>query len=41
MNSLDNVDKTLLRLLQQNGTMALADLAEAVNLTTLFCRDGV
>ncbi|CAG19381.1 MULTISPECIES: Lrp/AsnC family transcriptional regulator [Photobacterium] len=37
MNNLDNVDKTLLRLLQQNGTMALADLAEAVNLTTTPC----
>ncbi|MCG7499875.1 Lrp/AsnC family transcriptional regulator [Vibrio sp. Of7-15] len=34
---LDRVDRQLLSLLQQDGTLALADLAEAVNLTTTPC----
>jgi Lrp/AsnC family transcriptional regulator len=37
MPALDQIDRTLLRLLQQDGTLALADLAEAVNLTTTPC----
>ncbi len=37
MPTLDQIDRTLLRLLQQDGTLALADLAEAVNLTTTPC----
>ncbi|PSW18821.1 Lrp/AsnC family transcriptional regulator [Photobacterium sanctipauli] len=34
---LDKTDRTLLRMLQQDGTLALAELAEAVNLTTTPC----
>ncbi len=34
---LDRVDKKLLQLLQQDATLSLADLAEAVNLTTTPC----
>ncbi|PSW07552.1 Lrp/AsnC family transcriptional regulator [Photobacterium lipolyticum] len=37
MSGLDNIDRTLLRLLQQDGTTALAELADAVNLTTTPC----
>lgn len=37
MPTLDQIDRTLLRLLQQDGTLALADLADAVNLTTTPC----
>ena len=37
MPALDQIDRTLLRLLQQDGTLALAELAEAVNLTTTPC----
>lgn len=37
MTNLDNTDRKLLRLLQQDGTLALAELAEAVNLTTTPC----
>lgn len=37
MADLDKTDRTLLRLLQQDGTLALAELAEAVNLTTTPC----
>lgn len=37
MSSLDAVDRTLLRLLQQDATLALSELAEAVNLTTTPC----
>lgn len=34
---LDKVDKTLLKLLQQDSGMSLQDLSEAVNLTTTPC----
>ncbi|QSX34425.1 Lrp/AsnC family transcriptional regulator [Shewanella avicenniae] len=34
---LDNTDKTLLRLLQQDATISLNELAERVNLTTTPC----
>ena len=34
---IDNTDKKLLALLQQDGTLSLNDLAEAVNLTTTPC----
>lgn len=34
---LDRVDKKLLQLLQQDGTLSLAELAETVNLTTTPC----
>ncbi|KJF88531.1 AsnC family transcriptional regulator [Photobacterium phosphoreum] len=37
MAVLDSVDRTLLRLLQDDATMPLAELAEAVNLTTTPC----
>ncbi len=37
MAVLDSVDRTLLRLLQNDATMPLAELAEAVNLTTTPC----
>lgn len=37
MSKLDPTDRTLLRLLQKDGSMALAELAEAVNLTTTPC----
>ncbi|MCG9776811.1 Lrp/AsnC family transcriptional regulator [Photobacterium damselae] len=37
MSDLDSVDRTLLRLLQKDATLALAELAEAVNLTTTPC----
>ncbi|KZM38043.1 transcriptional regulator, partial [Marinomonas sp. SBI22] len=37
MADLDSVDRTLLRLLQDDATMPLAELAEAVNLTTTPC----
>ncbi|GEA52989.1 transcriptional regulator [Vibrio inusitatus NBRC 102082] len=35
--SLDRIDKTLLAMLQKDATVSLADLAEAVNLTTTPC----
>ncbi|KXI23072.1 Lrp/AsnC family transcriptional regulator [Photobacterium sanguinicancri] len=34
---IDQVDRTLLRLLQQDGTLSLAELADKVNLTTTPC----
>ncbi|MGF1742143.1 Lrp/AsnC family transcriptional regulator [Vibrio profundum] len=34
---LDKIDRTILLLLQQDGTLSLNDLAEAVNLTTTPC----
>ena len=34
---LDNTDKTLLRLLQQDATISINELAEQVNLTTTPC----
>jgi len=34
---LDRIDKTLLRLLQQDSAISLNDLADAVNLTTTPC----
>lgn len=34
---LDRIDKTLLNLLQQDATLSLNDLADAVNLTTTPC----
>lgn len=34
---LDKTDRTLLGLLQQDGTLSLNDLAEKVNLTTTPC----
>ncbi|OBU14836.1 transcriptional regulator [Photobacterium aquimaris] len=37
MAVLDSVDRTLLRLLQDDATMPLAELADAVNLTTTPC----
>ncbi|WP_428452004.1 Lrp/AsnC family transcriptional regulator [Photobacterium kasasachensis] len=37
MADLDSTDRTLLRMLQRDGTLALAELAEAVNLTTTPC----
>ena len=37
MAVLDSVDRTLLRLLQDDATLPLAELAEAVNLTTTPC----
>lgn len=37
MAVLDSVDRTLLRLLQDDATMPLSELAEAVNLTTTPC----
>ncbi|MEC6821986.1 Lrp/AsnC family transcriptional regulator [Photobacterium piscicola] len=37
MAVLDSVDRTLLRLLQNDATMPLAELADAVNLTTTPC----
>lgn len=37
MTNLDNTDRTLLRLLQKDGTLALTELADAVNLTTTPC----
>lgn len=37
MTQLDPTDKALLRLLQQDATISLAELAEAVNLTTTPC----
>lgn len=33
----DQIDRTLLRLLQQDGTLSLAELADQVNLTTTPC----
>ncbi|GAB7219648.1 Lrp/AsnC family transcriptional regulator [Vibrio comitans] len=35
--NLDKTDKTLLAMLQKDATLSLADLAEAVNLTTTPC----
>lgn len=35
--NLDRIDKTLLKLLQEDGGMSLHDLSEAVNLTTTPC----
>ncbi|KLV05273.1 MULTISPECIES: Lrp/AsnC family transcriptional regulator [Photobacterium] len=35
--SLDETDRTLLRMLQDDSTLSLAELAEAVNLTTTPC----
>ncbi|WP_047046749.1 Lrp/AsnC family transcriptional regulator [Vibrio mexicanus] len=35
--SLDKIDRKILSLLQQDGTLSLNDLAEAVNLTTTPC----
>lgn len=37
MPSLDAVDRTLLRLLQKDATLSLAELSDAVNLTTTPC----
>lgn len=37
MSTLDSVDRTLLRLLQKDATLALSELADAVNLTTTPC----
>ncbi|MGF1690403.1 Lrp/AsnC family transcriptional regulator [Photobacterium kagoshimensis] len=34
---IDQIDRTLLRLLQQDGTLSLAELADQVNLTTTPC----
>ncbi|KMV30632.1 Lrp/AsnC family transcriptional regulator [Photobacterium swingsii] len=34
---IDQIDRTLLRLLQQDGTLSLAELADKVNLTTTPC----
>lgn len=34
---IDSIDKTLLGLLQQDSTLSLSELAEAVNLTTTPC----
>ncbi|KOO10852.1 transcriptional regulator, partial [Vibrio xuii] len=34
---LDKTDRKILSLLQQDGTLSLSDLAEAVNLTTTPC----
>lgn len=34
---LDKIDRTLLSLLQQDGTLSLSDLADSVNLTTTPC----